>query len=398
MAFLSGSVSFSRFEVVGGSPKRLDDALLDKLRAHTIGKQRVQRPDHVEVGWVGGRHLLDRHFDVEKNILLECLHFGFRIDSANPPADLLRAYVEMELESLVKANGNGHGNGNGRFFGRMKKEAREAATRRIEQEIKEGRFRRQRQFPILWDTRNNVVYVGATQPGVLERLYPLFKETFGKRLEPLTAGRMSWASAERMGMSRPLESMQPSRFVKHPDGNGHGEVYWTAHDADSRDYLGNEFLMWLWYTLSAESDTISLSDETDAAVVIVRQMMLECPWAESGKETITSDAPARLPESRRAIQTGKLPRKVGLLVSRQGEQYELTLQAETLNVSGGRLPKAEENGNGNGHGRARAEERVEQVRHLSATLDLLFETFLRRRLAADWSGELNKITKWLRSP
>ncbi len=397
MAFLSGSVSFSRFEVVGGSPKRLDEQLLDKLRSNVIGKQRMQRPDHVEIGWVGGRHLLDRQFDAEKNILLECLHFGFRIDSANPPADLMRAYVEMELESLLKegGSGNGNGNGHGRFIGRLKKEAREAAARRVGQEIKEGRFRRQRQFPILWDTRGNVVYVGATQPGVLERLYPLFKETFGKRLEPLSAGRMSWASAERLGMSRPMESMRPSRFVKHPDGNGHGEVYWTAHDADSRDYLGNEFLLWLWYTLSEETDTIKLSDETDAAVVIVKQMTLECPWAESGKETITSDAPTRLPESRRAIQTGKLPRKVGLLVSRQGEQYELSLQAETLNVSGGRLPKPEENGNG--HGRARLEERVEQVRHLSATIDLLFDAFLRRRLAADWSGELNKITKWLRS-
>ena len=106
MAFLSGSVSFSRFEVVGGSPKRLDEQLLDKLRSKVIGKQRVQRPDHVEIGWVGGRHLLDRQFDVEKNILLECLHFGFRIDSASPPADLMRAYVEMELESLLKEGGN----------------------------------------------------------------------------------------------------------------------------------------------------------------------------------------------------------------------------------------------------------------------------------------------------
>src|SRR5437867_3273752 len=111
MSFLSGSVSFSRFHVVGGSPKRLDDALLEKLRAHAIGSQKVQRSDDVEVGWAGGRHLLDRTFDEERNVVLDCLHFGLRLDTARIPADLMRAYIEMELESLKAENGNGHSNG-----------------------------------------------------------------------------------------------------------------------------------------------------------------------------------------------------------------------------------------------------------------------------------------------
>lgn len=394
MSFYSGTVSYSRFEVVGGSPKRLDDALLDKLRTHAVGKQRVMRSDGVEVGWIGGRHLLDRQFDVEKNVVLDCLHFGFRIDSANVPPDLLRAYVEMELEALRKDAG-GPGNGNGGAFHRLKREATETAKRRAEQEIKEGRFRRQRQFPILWDMRSNTLFVGATQPAVLERMFPLFRETFGKRLEAVTAGAVGLAFAETRGSTRTLETLQPSRFVQHPDGNGHVEIWWTAHDADCRDFLGNEFLLWLWYTLAEEGDTVELSDKTDAAVVIVKNMTLECPWAESGKETIAADSPTRLPEARRAIRAGKLPRKLGLIVSRQGEQYELTLQAETFNVSSGRLPKTEADGNGNG--RARFEERVAQIRHLSSTIDLLFDAFLGRRLSGDWQAELNKIVRWLKS-
>ncbi len=390
MSFLSGTVSFSRFQIVGGSPKRLDDALIDKLRAHAIGRQRLATPDHVEVGWIGGRHLLDLTFDVDKNIVLDCLHFGFRIDSAGLPPDLMRAYVEMELEALRE----GDAGANGRSLPRLKREARDAARKRAEHEIKEGRFRRQRHFPILWDTRHNRLYVGATQPAVLERLYPLFKETFGKRLEPLTAGAIGCNAADRRGALRSLESIAPASFVKHPNGNGHTDVYWTAHNADERDYLGNEFLLWLWYTLSEESDTVELSDKTDVAVMLVNRMILECPWAESGRETIQADSPTRLPESRRAVRSGKLPRKVGLIVSRQGEQYEFVLQAETFNVAAGKLPKSDANGNGNG--RARFEERVEQIRHLSATIDLLFDAFLDRRLSSSWQAELNKITRWLR--
>ena len=68
---------------------------------------------------------------------------------------------------------------------------------------------------------------------------------------------------------------------------------------------------------------------------------LECPRGQTGRESITSDGPTRLPEAPRAIQSGKLPRKVGLIVVRHDQQYEMTLQAETLAVSGCRLPAPE---------------------------------------------------------
>ncbi len=338
MAFLSGTVSFSRFKIVGGAPKRLDENLLEKLRGHTIGKQREARIDLTDVGWIGGRHLLDREFDIEKNILLDGLHFGLRIDTSRIPPDLMRAYVEQELDALRE------GNGNARVFAKLKKRAVEAARNRADREVRDGRYRRSRQFPMLVDTRRDVLYAGATQPAVHEHLHPLFKETFGKRLEPLSAGQLGVDVAERVGVTRQLENAKPSKFVEHPDGNGHGDVYWTAHDSTSHDYLGNEFLLWLWYTLSEETDTIELTDQSEASVVIVKQLMLECPWAETGKEVITCEGPTELPESRRAIRSGKLPRKAGLIVSRQGEQYEFTLQAETMNISDGALPKIESNG------------------------------------------------------
>ncbi len=390
MALLSGTVSFSRFHVVGGSPKRLDDNLLEKFRNHRIGRQRIMRADHEDVGWIGGRHILDAEFGIERNVRLDCLHLGMRIDMSRVPPDLMRAYVQQELDSLYRTNGNGNGAANGR--GKLKRQAIEAARQRAEDEIKTGRYRRLRQSPVLWDTGRNVLYLGATTPTVLERLYPLFKETVGKRLEPMTAGFLSERWSEKKGITRRLDNLKPTVFVRHPDSNGHAEVYWTAHDAASRDFLGNEFLLWLWYTLAERSDTIKLADDTEAAVVIVKQLTLECPRAETGKEVITCDGPAQLPESRRAIQSGKLPRKVGLIVSRQGEQYEFTLQAETFNISAARLPKIEEDG----HGLAGEEERVEQLRHLSDTVDLLFVAFLERRFSTNWESECEQIRAWLR--
>jgi len=388
MSLLSGTVSFSRFAVLGGSPKRLDDNLLEKLRGHRIGSRVLLLSDYEEVGWMGGRHLLDVDFDLEKNILLECMHFGMRIDASRIPPDLLRAYVQQELDALSDGNGK-------RNHPRVKRQAADAARRRADREIREGSYRRLRQFPVMLDSRENVLYVAATQSSVMERLHPLFKATFNKRLEHVTAGYLGHRWAEQKGADRQLENLAPARFVERPGDSGPAEVCWTRHDATACDFLGNEFLLWLWHTLAMETDTIKLVDGTEAAVMFAKQLVLECPRAETGRQVVTCDGPTQLPESRRAIQTGKLPRKAGLIVTRQGQQYEFTLQAETFDVTGAKLPKIETNGNGNG--RARLEERVEQIRHLAQTVDVLYYTFLDRRLSSHWQAKLKQIVCWLQS-
>jgi hypothetical protein len=70
--------------------------------------------------------------------------------------------------------------------------------------------------------------------------------------------------------------------------------------------------------------------------------------------------------------------------------YELTLHAETLAVTGAKLPPATEETD-----RGRLEERVTQVRQLIETLDLLYDAFGQQRFADDWSKELAKLQKWL---
>ena len=162
------------------------------------------------------------------------------------------------------------------------------------------------------------------------------------------------------------------------------------NDPASPTFLGNEFLLWLWFVLETEVDTLTLGDGSDVVVMLARTLMLDCPRALSGNETIRSDGPTKLPESRRAIQSGKLPRQAGLILVRQDQQYELTLQAETLAVGGAKFPAPEERDE-----RARQAERVEQLRHLIETVDLLYDAFLGRRLEAGWSRELELMKSWL---
>lgn len=380
MGFFSGQVTCTRYRVAGRSAGQFGPKHLERLEAHAIGKQRVASADGVEAGWIGGGHILDTRFDLAKNIVNDTLHFALRIDSQKVPADLLRAYTHVELEALSAANPSG------RPSMRQRREARAAAKERLETEARDGRFLRRKGYDLLWDCQSHELLVGTTAANVIDRLHPLFQQTFGHGFEPLTSGRQAFLQAEVRQQTRGVDDARPARFVagSSPDG-----VAWLP-DEDSRDFLGNEFLLWLWHVTDAESDTLSLADGSEVAVMLTRTLVLECPRGQTGSETITSDGPAQLPETRRAIQSGKLPRKAGLTLVRHDRQYELTLHAESLAVTGARLPPPEADDE-----RARLEERVNQLRHLLEMLDLLYDAFGRRRAGAAWAKELVKMQKWL---
>lgn len=380
MAFLSGRVSYLRYRVAGASPRTFGPDHLKALSAHAAGKQRIADKDGIQVGWTGGEHVLDTRFDLAKNVVNDALNFAFRIDSERLPSDLLRAYTAIELVGLSANNPSGIPSA------RQKREARENAKERLEQEAKDGRYIRRKLCDVLWDAPSNELLIGTTAVTVLDRLLPHFERTFERKLKPITAGSLAFGLAETREQTRNVDDASPSAFVP---GVSSEEYAWLPDEA-SRDFVGNEFLLWLWYTFDHESDTVTLADKSEVVGMVARTLSLECPRGQTGKESITSEGPSRLPEAKRAVQAGKLPRKCGLTLVRHDLTYELVLHAETLAVTGAKLPApAEEND------RARLEERVTRVRSMVETLDLLFDAFGRRRFSRDWTEELGKIQKWL---
>ncbi len=381
MGFFSGRVTLTRFRVKGPGPKLFRTEHLDRLKAHVIGKQRTASSDGVETGWTAGGHLLDTEFDLEKNVVNDTLHFALRLDTNKLPGDLLRAYTQIEMDTAAKTNPSG------KASAYQKREARTAARDRLEEEARDGRFLRRKVYPVLWDAPSNELLVGTAAEGVLDRLHTLFEHTFGVGFERLGAGRQMFRLAELRGQTRGVDDAEPSAFVP---GVSPPDVAWLPDEAD-RDFLGNEYLLWLWYQLDSESDTVRLTDGSESAVMLTQTLVLEDPRGQTGRQTIASDAPTRLPEARRALQSGKLPRRTGLTVVRHDQQYELTLQAESLAVGAAKLPAPEAVDE-----RARLEERVNQLRHLLETLDLLYDTFAAKRAGDAWPKELARMQKWLK--
>jgi hypothetical protein len=311
----------------------------------------------------------------------DTLHVAMRVDEQKIPGDLLRAYYQVELSALTAANPSGHPSA------KQKRQAREYAKDRLENEAKDGRYLRRKAIPVLWDAPSNELLVGTTSVTALDRLITLFHHTFDRKFDLLGAGRQAFTQAEVTNQTRDVDDARPTVFVQ---GAQTTDVAWMP-DENNRDFLGNEFLLWLWYFLEHEGDTIKLSDDSEVALMISRTLLLECPRGQFGKESISSDGPSKLPEAHRALQAGRLPRKMGLTLVRQDSQYELTLQAETLAIGAAKLPPPEAEDD-----RGRVDERVNQLRHLLETLDLLYASFIQHRLGEPWTKEAAKIKKWLR--
>lgn len=383
MGFFSGRVSFLRFKVDGPAPRLFDQDHLDRLAERQAGRQRLPSADGIETGWTAGEHILDTDFTLAKNIVNDTLTFELRVDTDKPPADLLRAYYAVELKALM------HKNPTGQPTARQKREAKESALRRLELEARDGRYRRRKCFPVLWDRLSNEVLFGTTAVTHVDRLCGLFEQTFGYALRCVTAGPRAYYLAELHGRTRVVDDSAPSAFVP---GVTPADVAWIADDS-SRDFLGNEFLLWLWYHTEVVSDAVTLADGSEVVVMIARSLTLECPRGQTGYETISHEGPTSLPEARRAIQAGKLPRKAGLTLVRHSARYELTLHAETLAVSAARLPPPDE---GLTDARARLDDRAARLRDLIETLDLLYDAFGQKRFGPAWEAELLAMQKWLK--
>src|SRR3954447_24011341 len=186
MGFLNGRITYVRYRVGGSSPLPFGEEILEQAQLHAIGRHGAADPnDSVSAGWAGGNHLLDLTFDLAKNIINDALHLSIRIDTDKIPGSLLRAYTRIETDARAQLNPSGLPTK------AQRQEAKEAAKIRAEAEAADGRFRRMAHYPVLWDGQSNILYAGTASLSVLDRLQTLFRETFDRILEPISAGSLA---------------------------------------------------------------------------------------------------------------------------------------------------------------------------------------------------------------
>ncbi len=394
MPFRSGSVSYARLKTIGSAPGAATQDVLDALAANTIS-QAGELAVETQFGWTTGLHLYDTNFDRDSVVVGPCLLLGMRLDTNKVPADIRRAYRAM-AESA-----RSHGSESGFLSKREKREAAEEVEERCREDLSAGRFRRSKQLPICWDLERGLLFAPAFGEAASSALMDLFRATFDCKLEPLSAGSVALDVLAAKGMMRNYEDLRPSPFTKPPAGatddaaeGAHSTppIPWSSAGPQPSDFLGNEFLIWLWHECEANEGLID-TDAGRVALVMDRLLDMECAWEATGKQSLLASGPTRLPEAAAALLHGKWPRKAGLLLALGAEEYSLTLQADRFLVTGLKLPKPEQPAE---TPRDQLEDRLAQLREVDEALVGLFRAFLQQRVGHGWATTRGRISAWIR--
>ena len=383
MGFLSGSVTFERFRIEKDPSGSFGDEHLEILKQHRIGKSNARLHEQPSIGFTGGSHLLDTEFDREKNILGEALHFGVRIDTCNIPGPIKRAWMQIELVGIM---GDQLGS---RPTKAQRQEAKEAVDARCELEAQKGNFKRMAETSVLWDADTETVFLGSASEKTNDSCIDLLERAFGLEFSRVSSGKLALEYAHEAGANSELFAIEPTAFLPGESA----QVTWWNGMSDNYDYLGNEFLLWLWWKWDTGPDTLVLADESEVTGMFARSLSLDCPQGEHGKESISSESPVALPEAGMAIRMGKLPRKAGLTLIRNGEQYDFNLQAETGILGGAKISHPGDSGTE----MKDTDDRIESLRTMAETFDLLFELFCAKRIGKAWASESKKLSQWLQS-
>jgi hypothetical protein len=390
MPFLRGSLGFERFAVTGFEADQFAEEHIEILSKFAAGQFETDSTENVQVGFLGGDHLFDQEFDLDKNVINNALHCSVRIDTNVIPAAIRAAWLQIELAGRAKDSETGFVSKAGR------KEAKEAVEQRCEVEAASGKYRKMQTVPFLWDIEYSQLYFGGTQGNASGHCLGLLERAFEVEFSHIGAGAIAHDWAVESERFAELDDLMPADFVSGGNQSSH---IWTNEFSQAPDFLGNEFLMWLWWMTENHTDTIALPSSStedddsesalsDAVVMFAKTLSLDCPKGETGKETISAESPVQLPEAMAAIRCGKLPRKAGMTIISDGRQFDLVLAAESFGISGAKIHLEEEE-------EFEDEDRIDAIRLLSDTTDQLFYAFLERRTSDQWKKEMKEMTRWL---
>lgn len=385
MGFASGAITFKRFFVNGEAFARVDDDLLERVSARSITKDPITTADKTEIGWTTGEHILDTRFDYAKNALADGLHFAMRIDTNKPPADLVRGYQRLNEQAMLEASGR-------EFLSKAeRREAREQALSRADKEARSGQFRKMKAVPVFFDLKRNEVYLGTAGSSVVDQFTVLFRETFDRGVVAASSGEMASRWSALAGETRSFDDCEPVHFVTPPEGAELATVEFAGTEGRSKDFLGTEWLTWLWYVTQAEAPEITTQIGQSVTVLFEKAMQLECAYKINGSVSISSEAPARQGETPVALAAGKRPVKAGLQIASQSELFGVTIRGDAMNYSGVQVTTPEDVKDP----RALFEDRIDKLRSLVDAVGDLYTAFLRRRLSNKWNQSLSAMRTYI---
>jgi len=158
------------------------------------------------------------------------------------------------------------------------------------------------------------------------------------------------------------------------------------------DFLGHEFLTWLWFRAETQSGPFDLGGETGAlALWFEDKLVVGSTTVDAQENLFKGGHPSTSLEARTALRLGKLASEAKLRVVRETQEWAFTFRAADLSVASVRIPAVLAN-EADDH----LYERMYLLELLHTMLKGLFGLFLRLRASPAWAAEeLPRLRRWV---
>ena len=162
-------------------------------------------------------------------------------------------------------------------------------------------------------------------------------------------------------------------------------------------FLGEEFLTWLWYVIEKDQNLIKNFDKDFVALEIGNRIVFENRRKESGERITIKGDGASLEEGILTLKKGALVTELNVVYKSAELSWQFTLKGESLNISSLNipntgLPESDENLEGF------VLEKIFLYDKILNLLENIFTHFVKIRLSNRWQNKMvPEIRNWIQS-
>ena len=382
MGFLKNTSSFSRFNVNPSSvlPEDYRRIFAANILRFSFREIDDQSDDAQSVGWVDIADPMNTDFKGEEFFKGDFITLGLRTDSRKVPSQALK---DQFRKALKEKWSNGEPS--------LAKDQRIELKEAIKLQLLKRAIPSTKLCDFMWNTQTSEVYFSATSERDCLQFLGIFKETFGINLTQLFPYSIAQEIVS-IDQHSHLDHLSPAVFTETPNKvqemTGGSNMISLIQD---KKFLGQEFLIWLWYRSQVDAGKISTTNPI-LELWIDNNIVLESAGNEGGKAEKVICCHGEMFEARGALSQGKKITKASFKMFLEENEYSFTLDGTWLNFKACKTPKIpidKDDIDGTFF------ERVYLLQAVVKAITRLFEDFIKIRMTTKWPILIQEIKDWM---
>lgn len=318
--------------------------------------------EEVSFGWVTPGDPTGDSFDLEDIAAGGSFWLRFRVDAKKFPA----SKMQMEVANAERLRGQ-------RLSARQRRELKD----HLHEQLLPTMLPRTQFVDVLVLGSLNRALLFATSKAARETFAKLVHESFGFVVNRCTSGFVALENVDEAGKLMP--TAWPGRGPKQLELPG------------IQDFLGCEFLLWLWHGWETFGGTFSVVGVGEVGIAIDDRVEFSAASDETSL-VLRHGLTARAAEARAALRAGRVPTKARLLIAEGSRQWTATIDGASLALTSVRGPDDSEECESSEDITA---DRASNWVALNMIVEQLFLRFVAIRSSDDWKKRAAEIGAWM---